>query len=212
MINGYTFSGVNPDTVKMAPREAMQWGRTLNHILWYVSTANRRQGTVLLSKTDLSDSFYQFHLTPSGALSLATPFPNLPGEPQLVAIPTVLPMGWTESPPAFFAVTETVADLVNESLEASAGMPPPHPLEPIATVLPALQTSLPDQHPVIDSGPLHPKLAYTNVYVDDFCKAAQGWLNAIRVRRTTYHAIDSVFRPNDDLDIGRKQPISVKKL
>ena len=79
MINDYTFSGVNPDTVKMAPREAMQWGRTLNRILWYVYTADRRQGTVLLSKTDLSDGFYQFHLTPSGALSLATPFPNLPG-------------------------------------------------------------------------------------------------------------------------------------
>jgi hypothetical protein len=47
MINDYAFSGVNPETVKMAPREAMQWGRTLNRILWYVYTADRRQGTVL---------------------------------------------------------------------------------------------------------------------------------------------------------------------
>ena len=34
IINDYTFSGVNPSTVKMAPPETMQWGRTLNRVLW----------------------------------------------------------------------------------------------------------------------------------------------------------------------------------
>ena len=48
-----------------------------------------------MSKTDLSDGFYQFHLTPTIALSLATPFLNLPHEPKLVSIPTWLRMGWT---------------------------------------------------------------------------------------------------------------------
>ena len=55
----------------MAQQEAMQWGRTLHRVLWYTFTADRRHGPVLLSKTDLSDGFYQLHLTPTGALKLA---------------------------------------------------------------------------------------------------------------------------------------------
>ena len=128
IINDYTFSGVNPASLKLAPPEAMQWGRTLNRVLWYVLNADSRHGPVLLSKTDLSDGFYQLHLTPSGALKLAVPFAAKGKEP-LVAIPTRLPMGWTESPPAFSAVTETIADLINKSLERSDHIPPSNPLE-----------------------------------------------------------------------------------
>jgi len=106
MICDYTYSGVNPQTVKRAPPEAMQWGRTLHRILWYVFTADQGHGPVLLSKTDMSNGFYQLHITPSGALKLAIPFPQAAGQPPLVAIPTRLPMGWTESPPAFSAPTE----------------------------------------------------------------------------------------------------------
>ena len=181
MINDYTYSSVNPDTIHCAPPEAMQWGRTLHRLLWYVFSADQRHGPVLLSKTDLSDGFYQLPLTPSGALKLAVPFPHLPGEPPLIAIPTRLPMGWTESPPAFSAFTETIADLVNEQLEeAPTYMPPPHPLESIASSPVPLTTSIPEQHPFLDTGPFRPPLAYVDVYVDDFIKAAQGWFNCLR--------------------------------
>ena len=79
MINDYTYSEVNPDTVRLAPQEAMQWGRTPHSLLWFIFTADQRQGPVLLlSKTDLSDGFYQLPPTPSGALKLAVSFPNLP--------------------------------------------------------------------------------------------------------------------------------------
>ena len=212
MINDYTFSGVNPSTLKMAPPEAMQWGRTINRILWYIYTADQRQGPVLLSKTDLSDGFYQIPLTPSGALKLAVPFPSLPGEPPLVAIPTRLPMGWTESPPAFSATTETVADLINHDLGTSLDMPPPHPLESLASTYIPIEPSVPDPFPLKEAGPIRPKLAYVDVYVDDFVKMVQGWFNAMRVRRHTFHNIDKVFRPNDRDDQNRKQPISESKL
>ena len=212
MINDYTFSGVNPATIKMAPPEAMQWGRTLNRVLWYIYSADQRQGPVQMAKTDLSDGFYQIPLTPSGALKLAVPFPNLPGEPPLVAIPTRLPMGWTESPPAFSAVTETVTDLINEAIESSVTMPPPHPMEAPASTWVPLTPSLPDPYPLVETGPIRPALAYVDVYVDDFIKLAQGWFNALRVRRHTFHHIDEAFRPNDQHDTFRKQPISESKL
>ena len=41
IINDYTFSKVNPSTVKLAPPEAMQWGRTFHRVLWYIFTADR---------------------------------------------------------------------------------------------------------------------------------------------------------------------------
>jgi len=88
MINDYTLSGVNLQTVKRAPPEAAQWGKALHCLLWYVFMADQRHGPVLLSKTDLSDGFYQLHLTPSGALKLAVSFPQAVNEPPLIAVPT----------------------------------------------------------------------------------------------------------------------------
>jgi hypothetical protein len=104
-------------------------------------------------------------------------------------------MGWTESPPAFSAATETIADIINEQLEFSSCIPPAHPLEHAASthvpIVPsahqlehAASTHVPivpsnaDQFPLHESDPLHPpSLAYVDVYVDDFVKATQGWLN-----------------------------------
>ena len=213
IINDYTFSDVNPASHKLAPDSAMQWGRTLHRVLWFIFNADRRHGPVLLSKTDLSDGFYQIPLTPTGALKLAVPFESTDQEP-LVAIPTRLPMGWTQSPPAFSATTETIADLANAYLEADCFIPGPHPLEAAASTPVGLDDpTAADVYPIQESGPIRPALAYVDVYVDDFVKLAQGWANALRVRRHTYHAIDSVFRPNDSSDPGhRKEPISVKKL
>jgi hypothetical protein len=114
---------------------------------------------------------------------------------------------------AFSAFTETITDLVNEQLEeAPTYMPPPHPLESIASSPVPLTTSIPEQHPFLDTSPFRPPLAYVDVYVDDFVKAAQGWFNCLHTRRATFHSIDSVFRPNDADDVLRKEPISVKKL
>ena len=58
MINDYTFSGVNPATVKMAPPEAMQWGRTINRVLWYIYTADQKQGPVLLQIFQMGSTKY----------------------------------------------------------------------------------------------------------------------------------------------------------
>ena len=69
-----------------------------------------------------------------------------------------------------------------------------------------------DLFPTKNTGPLRPPLAYVDVYVDDFIKLAQGWLNTFRVQRHTYHHIDGVFRPNDLADVDQKSSIFVKML
>jgi len=88
-------------------------------------------------------------------------------------------MGWTGSPPAFSAATATVADIINAELESSNTIPPLHPLEGPASLQVPLEPSAPDQFPIHEAGPIRPPLAYVDVFVDDFIKAAQGWFNCI---------------------------------
>ena len=61
------------------PPKAIHWVCILHCLIWHIYSSDRHQGLVLLSKTDLYDGFYQFHITPLVDLSLATPFLNLPG-------------------------------------------------------------------------------------------------------------------------------------
>lgn len=189
----------------------MKWGSTFHPLLWLIHTADQHHGPVLMSKTDLSDRFYQLPLTSSGALKLAVPF-NYQGQPYL-AVPMHLPMGWTESTPAFSAVTETIADLINANLEHDPDIPTSHPLEVCtSSPVPVKDPAAGDAYPTLETGPLRPPLAYTDVYVDDFVKLAQYCWNCLQVRRKDYHDINSVFRPKDHQDEGRKNPISKKKL
>ena len=121
------------------------------------------------------------HLTPTGApLQLAVFFPSALTEPKLVAMPTCLPMGWTESLPAFSAVTETIADLINSQLEVDDIMPPqPHPMESLASRPVPIVPSAPDQNPMLmlEAGPLLCRpLAYADIYADGFLKLCQGCL------------------------------------
>ena len=127
---------------------------------------DRCHGPILLSKTNLLDGFYQIPLTPTGALKLAVPFKSASEEP-LVAIPTRLPMGWTQSPPAFSAATETIIDLVNVMLETNGTVPPSHHLKtkaltPVGLVNPTAY----DAFPIKDSSLLRHPLACIDIYVD----------------------------------------------
>ena len=128
IIVDYSFSNVNQEVAKGAPPEAMQLGRALNRILYRIVTADPAEGPVYLMKLDLADGFYRVPLRDSDIPLLGVAFPVAPGEPPLVAMPLVLPMGWTESPPYFCSATETIADLAND-VAHSTWSPPPHPLE-----------------------------------------------------------------------------------
>jgi hypothetical protein len=66
LIVDYTYSGVNPDTFKMAPPEAMQFGRALQRVMHTIVNADPRFGPVKLGKIDISDGFIPLvckHLT-----------------------------------------------------------------------------------------------------------------------------------------------------
>ena len=256
LIVDLSFYGVNFDTQKLAPPEAMQFGRALDRLLFRIRHANPRFGPVYMNKIDISDGFYRVWLTPHSAPKLAVVLPSRPGEDPLIAIPLVLPMGWVESPPTFCAVTETVADIANWRLPRWYA--PPHRLEKFADTPPPVEETEVSPPVAVPSGPSAPgssarcpsvqdcpsvkdnvpfssgvarmpaplsavdvpsrqphalPLAYTDVYVDDFCNLVQGNARRRRVaRRILFHAIDEVLRPLDASHAFHQEPISVKKL
>jgi hypothetical protein len=101
LINDLSFSEVNANMIKTGPAEAMQFGRALSRILYQVRHANPEHGPVFASKLDVADGFYRLGVNARKALCLACLLPRGQQEPQLVAIPLALPMGWVESPPYF---------------------------------------------------------------------------------------------------------------
>ena len=109
----YNWSQVNNNSLPRVPLEAIQYGHALNQILCEVILADPSLSPVQLLKIDISDGFYQANLNIDNIPKLGVASPTKPGEPHLVAFPSVLPMGWKNSPPIFSAATETIADLAN---------------------------------------------------------------------------------------------------
>ena len=58
-ISDYSYFLINDETLKLAPPEAMQFGRALQRLLGYIHRANPRYGPVYMSKIDIADGFYR---------------------------------------------------------------------------------------------------------------------------------------------------------
>jgi hypothetical protein len=223
VIVDYSFFGVNDETAKLAPREAMQFGKALERILRQIVESNPTHGPVYLLKIDIADGFYRIWLNVNDIPSLAVSLPPLHGNTPLVALPLVLPMGWTESPPYFTTATETVADMANRRLQ-NHWRPPPHRLERLANTQPSalLPASGQKDTPVAVMRPTQPPrrqykskpVTSVDVFVDDFIGLCQGDVPKRNVvRRVLLHSLDEVFRPLEPSDNPhRKEPASEKKL
>jgi hypothetical protein len=73
VIVDYSFFGVNDDMVKLAPREAMQFGKALERILGHIVEAPPAHGPVYLLKIDIADGFYRIWLNENDILPLLFP-------------------------------------------------------------------------------------------------------------------------------------------
>lgn len=214
LIVDYTFSGVNTETARLAPSEAMQFGKALHRILTKIVHAIPAYGPVYLAKIDIADGFYRISLQPRDIPRLGVICPRTTRDP-LVALPLALPMGWVESPPYFTSVTETACDLLNGAALRRWASPLPHRLEPLAATppaiapLPSLTTPTTGEDALrlarMDSAaPRTSPLAYGDVYVDDFILAAQTKRHQHRVMRTALHSIDQLLRPLSPTDQAGK--------
>jgi len=131
LIIHYTWSGVNGATLCLAP-DSMQFERALNRVLQQTYEADPKHGPVNMMKIDIADGCYHIWLSVADIPKLSVALQVGPDGVQLVAFPLVLPMGWVESPPYFCAVTETVADLVNRTLDEQHPIAEHHRLDEVA--------------------------------------------------------------------------------
>ena len=233
---------LNDTTLPHAPPEAMQFGGTLKRIMTHTRRANPKFGPPRLGKTDCKDGFYRLYLRAQDLLHLALLLPRYEGEPQLIGIPMSCTMGWTESPPTFSVMSETVCDDANKQFRIAPLDSPPHRLEPMAapmddldrSMIPrprgedqakadlALAGTLPSKGPgspvsneiAPPSNRLRKRpLGETDVFVDDFIQIGQGGKRRmLALRRHLFHAIDRILAQPDVSPQKRNEAISLKKL
>ena len=193
-----------------------------------------------LSKHDINDSFYQIFLQPSDCPRLSIMLPNYEDEEVLIAIPMSSTMGWVKSPPSFYAMLETMANLANQCFHGMPTHCSPHRLSPQAEALDRLNPpeggeelmALDDQAqgqlakkargkleephwlpPGPSNWPYQRPVGATDVYVDDFIQLAQGGkrqMNALR--NHLLHAVDQVLAQPRANETHQNKAISLKKL
>jgi hypothetical protein len=73
--------------------EAMQFGWSLERILWEILSANPAHGPMQMIKLNISDGFYRIGLNIDDIPKLGVVFPTLPGDKPFITFPLVLPMG-----------------------------------------------------------------------------------------------------------------------
>ena len=231
---------VNDTTDPHAPPEAMQFGGALHRVLRNVRHADPKYGPVYIAKHDIKDGFYRMFLRADQCPRLAIILPKYDDEPQLVAIPMSSTMGWTQSPPTFSTMSETLADETNLSFQANPRSLGPHRLDSAAAERDdfskdPLPRGLEDQAATTRLLALHPTvtpdapedvtfcppsnkhfkrpIGETDVFVDDFIQVGQGGqkrMNALR--NHLLHMIDRVLAEPATDEPHRNEAISLKKL
>jgi len=206
----YSFTDVNHNSLAVAPYHAMQFGTALPRLLQRIVYCNRLHGPPLMAKIDLSDGYYRVPLSPAASLELAVVIPPDNTDVNLIAIPLSLPMGWRDSPPYFCAFTETVADSSNDDVRHSTVYPDHDLLQTCQQ--PPLDTQHQSFHdtalqPLGDTS--SPPLAYTDIYMDDFCLLAQPPCH-INTLNTVLHNITRVF--HDPPHSPRQHVVSHSKI
>ena len=107
----------------------MRFGGTLARIVRRALTMDPTLGPVYLRKVDLSNAYMHLWVIMEYTSSASLLLPNLnPANKQLVGFHLSLPMGFMDSAPYFFMVTETVTDLDNQAIPVQHTIPP-HLLE-----------------------------------------------------------------------------------
>ena len=187
-------------------------------------------------KFDIANIFYRTDIAIEDMLKLAVVFSTINGIELLVTLPLVLPIGWKNSLPIFNSATEIGADVTNEytkffllprSLNKRARRqdettPQALSSSEISTVISSttsptpvttyhnIYLSLLIQDLSLPTG--QDLLQSIDIFIDDFIALCQGNVSKQVVRTALFHAIDTVFYPNDYYNsMHRQEPASLSK-
>ena len=179
-------------------------------------------GLTFLIKVDLEDAYmriwFRINYIPS-PIAFMIPKGNKEEE-HLVGFQLSILMGYVESAPFFCAATETLKDMVNNTMY-SRKTAPAHPLEKLEETSPSSDNSDANQMIVqayeqwrnLPARAYQAALAHVEVYVEKFIGIFQGVPEGrIHMTRRLFCSIDSLFRPNNPLDVAREEQITLNKM
>jgi hypothetical protein len=160
---------------------------------------------IFMAKWDIKDGFWRLDCAEGEEWNFCYVLPPLhPYDPIQLVVPTLLQMGWIDSPPYFCAASETARDVAEQYLQLSLGSLKPHKFLPLTELLTGT-----NELPVNNgSGDFKSPL---EVYMDDYIGLAiptsRPQLNYFA--NAVMHGIHDVFPANS---IDDNDPISLKKL
>jgi hypothetical protein len=126
LADGSVVESVNDITTKLAPRGAInQLGHSLKRII-HAFAEVEDNAVVLMAKWDIQDSFWRLNCQKGEEWNFCYVWPQAPGEPVQLVIPSSLQMGWVESAPYFCAASETARDVAVDYIETQIGALPKH--------------------------------------------------------------------------------------
>jgi hypothetical protein len=105
---------VNGNTVKLAPQGALdQLGHALSRII-HAFAKSDDDAKIFMAKWDLKNGFWRMDCQAGKEYNFAYVLPQVVGMPITLVIPTLLQIGWVESPPYFCAATETAKGIASD--------------------------------------------------------------------------------------------------
>ena len=116
-------ASVNETTKRMAPDALVKEISNVFHRLLKFICSVCTDYICMLSKIELLGGFWRILVELHFKWNSAYMMSNPPGRPILLVVPSVLQMGWVESPAYFWAATETGRDLIYQAIEKKSISP-----------------------------------------------------------------------------------------
>jgi hypothetical protein len=114
---GKVIASVTDTIEKWAPRDAIdQLGHSLKWIIHAFAEANN-DAKILMAKCNIQDGFWRLNCHQGEEWNFAYVLPQEEGKPMKLVVPTLLQMGWVESPPYFCAASETAHNVAIDCIE-----------------------------------------------------------------------------------------------
>jgi hypothetical protein len=97
-------------------------GKVMPRIIWTMALSKDTTTPFMFSKMDLKDGYWRMAVNEADAWNFVYVLLGAgPHEPIQLVIPDELQMGWSESPPFFYAATETARDINKRATTSSYG-------------------------------------------------------------------------------------------
>ena len=123
---GGILPSVNATTIKTAPKGAIdQLGHALTRII-HVFAEVEDDARIFMAKWDIKNGVWRMDAEEGAKWNFLYVLPQHPGQPSYLVVPTLLQIGWVESPPFFCVASEKARDVAQDYCETKLGTLPDH--------------------------------------------------------------------------------------